>query len=107
LQYRWESRTNAQPGSARELARDVEDNIVLGERALRAMTELAPEAGISNTDCEARERVIERKLLLPLRNYRKRLEPHVARQKAKQNEAELDGDLPSDDELKFPGAEKP
>lgn len=107
LQYRWESRSTAAPGNARELARDVEDNIVLGERSLAALTELAPQAGVSSVDCEARIRVIERKLLHPLRNYRARLEPHVARQKMKAEEAELDGGLPTEEELQFPGADKP
>ncbi|MDB5391880.1 MAG: hypothetical protein JWM11_7526, partial [Planctomycetaceae bacterium] len=107
LQYRWESRSNAAPGNAKELAHDVEDNIVLAERAVVVMKDLAPRADVSAADCEARVRVIERKLLHPLRNYRSRLQPHVARQKVKDLDAELDGDLPTDEELQFPGADKP
>jgi spermidine synthase len=106
LQYRWESRSTSVAGNAKELARDVEDNIVLTERALIVLTDLAPAAGISSSNCEARIRVIERKLLHPLRTYRAVLEPHVARQKLSAQEAELDGDLPTDEELKFPGADK-
>lgn len=106
LQYRWEARTIATTGNPKEVARDVEENIVLGERAMLLMAQLAPEAGIATADREARQRVIERKLLQPLRTYRTRLEPHLARQKMKAQEAEIDGDLPTDEELQFPGADK-
>lgn len=104
LQVRWENRTPADNANARLATRDVEENIVLAERALQELAPLAVEVGFTAEDWDSRQRVIERKLLGPLRDYRERLQPIAAKQRLDAMEAEVDGELPSDEDLQFPGA---
>lgn len=104
LQVRWEQRSPADNANARLTARDVEENIVLAERALVELPKLAADVGFTTEDWNSRQRIIERKLLAPLRDYRERLQPVAAKQKLDAMEAEVDGGLPSDEDLQFPGA---
>ena len=107
LQTRWQNRGLSGSDNAGLVARDVAENIVLGELALEVLPKLAPEVGLSNDDWLNRRRIIERNLLGPLRGYRERLRPLAAKQRFDAQEAQQDGTLPSDEDLQFPGAESP
>lgn len=104
LQYRWESRTTSEPGNVKFVIRDVDENIVLGERALETLAVLAPEVGVSDQECQARKAAVERNLLRPLRDYRLRLNPLLSRREYQNLEAEMNGDIPTDEDLQYPGA---
>ncbi len=104
LQVRWQNRSPEQISDARMATRDLEENIVLAERALEELPNLATEAGFSTADWKARKRNIERNLLGPLRGYRERLQPIAAKQRFDTLEEGLDGTLPSDEDLQFPGS---
>lgn len=105
LQARWENRSPELSGNASLAARDVEINIVLVERALEELPKLASDVGFSQPDVVARTRNIQRNLLRPLRAYREELQPLASKQRFDAQEDQLDGGLPSEEDLQFPGSE--
>lgn len=106
LQYRWNSRVPAQNSNARLAVRDVEENIVLAERVLQELPQLGAEVGYSSEDCQNRQRVIRRNLIGPLRVYREQLRPLAARQSYDASQTTVEGNLPTEEELKYPGADQ-
>lgn len=106
LQMRWQNRGDVAASNARLAARDVEENIVLVERALDELPRLISDIGYSAEDWTARKRSLERNLLRPLREYRERLQPLAAKQRYEASEqTQPDGTLPSEEDLSFPGSQ--
>ena len=107
LQSRWEQRNNSEASNARQVAHDVEENIVLVERVLEELPQLREAVGFSAEDWDARKRSLERNLLRPLRDYRERLQPIAAKQRYDAMEAQPEAALPPIEDLQFPGANNP
>ncbi len=107
LQNRWQNRGMTPVSNARLVTRDTEENIVLVERALQELPSLRADVGFSADDWDARKRCIERNLLRPLREYRENLQPMATQQRFETAEPPQDSDLPSEEDLQYPGSNLP
>jgi hypothetical protein len=87
LRSRWEVRSASQIKSVRLAIQDVDRSIVVIEKIVRAMDELAPSAGVAASDWQVRKEVIDRVLLRPLRGYRAELLAQNVANKAKTDAA--------------------
>lgn len=87
LRSRWEVRSASQIKSVRLAIQDVDRSIVVIEKIVRAMDELAPSAGVAASDWQVRKEVIDRVLLRPLRGYRADLLAQNVANKAKTDAA--------------------
>lgn len=101
LQQRWNNRGSLPLQSARAAQRDADLSIVTAEETLAAMANLAAAAGVPAEDWQARDAVLERTLVRPLRSYRAELLTQAERNKAKlervrQKKAAPEDELPTD-----------
>lgn len=87
LLVRWENRSQKPSGSTQVMLIDVEKSISAIERSFEVMKTLAPEMGIADADWQARQTVLERGLVRPLRTYRSQLLPHLMTLERKAKEA--------------------
>ena len=80
LQTRWANRGEIKPTTSRVVLVDIEKSIAAMERAFEVMPTLAQARGQSEDDWSARQMVLEKLLVRPLRTYRTRLLPHHLRE---------------------------
>lgn len=81
LQERWANRGQIRPDSSRVVLVDIEKSIAAMERAFEVMPTLATARGQTEQDWEARQLVLEKLLVRPLRTYRSILLPHHDRER--------------------------
>jgi hypothetical protein len=80
LQERWGNRGEIKPNSSRVVLVDIEKSIAAMERAFEVMPTLAAARGQTEHDWSARQTVLEKLLVRPLRTYRTLLLPHHLRE---------------------------
>lgn len=83
LRQRWEARSTEKPKSNRRALRDVEYCLKSTDRAMTRLAAMHMEAGIDAATWTARERVLERQLVRPLRSLRDELQAAVRISEAK------------------------
>jgi len=76
LKTRWETRGLVAPRSPQIVLNDIEESLEAAEQAFSVMSELRPAIGVPADHWSARQRVLRRGLLRPLRAYRTRLLKH-------------------------------
>ncbi|WP_397568268.1 spermidine synthase [Schlesneria sp. T3-172] len=79
LRTRWESRQFINQTSTKKVLEDVDQSLIAVEKGVDAMSTIAAEAGVSETDWQVRKQVIERLMLRPLRSYRSELKSRQER----------------------------
>lgn len=97
LQQRWNNRGSLPLQSARAALRDADLSIVTAEETLAAMAQSAAAAGVPVGDWQAREAVLERTLVRPLRSYRAELQAQADRNKAKLERVRQKQSAPQDE----------
>lgn len=70
LRTRWETRQFISQTSTKKVLEDVDQSLIAVEKGVAVLSELAPQAGVSEADWQNRKLVIERLMLRPLRSYR-------------------------------------
>src|SRR3569832_1619080 len=78
MRVRWELRQMVDGTPSRKTLDNVEQSLLAAERAVAALDQLAPKAGVSPKDWQARKQVLDRIMLRPLRGYRTELAKRVA-----------------------------
>lgn len=97
LRARWEARQGSSVLPPRRQIADADRTIVAIEKAMAAMEQWQPEAGIAATEWESRKQVIDRILLRPLRAHRTQLQAVATRSEAR-TQAAVNGMVPDQDE---------
>ena len=92
LLIRWNNRRAIAPSSSQIVLQDLEQSISATELALESMSELHASTGLSDKDWEARESIMEKRLLRPLRTHRGRILPeHLKRSGKKKSHTLIQG----------------
>jgi len=81
LQTRWYARGSVEPNSFSVMISDVSETLKTANQSFKTMQELSVAAGLQPQDWEQRERVLNRTLVKPLRDYRTQLQAQYKRAK--------------------------
>lgn len=101
---RWEARTVWEPRSAVRVENDVEQSVLVTNRAIDRMESWAPAADVAVSEFYKRRRFINAALIAPLRNYREQVLAHRLKTEAQTgpDAAGQGGEVPDDLPLVIP-----
>ena len=89
LVTRWETRRGYDPPSARRTQQDVDDCVLVANRALDAMEHWGTQLNLSRSQLLARRRFVNQGLVSPLRKYREQVLAHRIRHESPATEADV------------------
>ncbi len=108
LRGRWDIRASMPARSYRMQVVELDTDVVLAERSLEVLRELAPAAGLTTADWDARRTALDQIVVRPLRAYRTRLAEEHGINRMKTQELLRKAGEERDAELKSaPSAEEP
>jgi hypothetical protein len=82
LRVRWEIRQSIPETSAQKVLDDIDQSLIAVEKGVDMMNQLAQASGVTDSDWQARRKVLNRLIILPLRTYRIALQDRHTRGQA-------------------------